>query len=39
MAQFMRIGTEDFADVWKIMEASFPPNERRTKEKQEELQL
>ena len=37
MAQFMRIGTEDFADVWKIMEASFPPNERRTKEKQEEL--
>lgn len=37
MIQFMKIGTEDFADVWRIMEASFPRNERRTREKQEEL--
>ena len=35
--QLYLLGEADFEDVWKIMEASFPPEERREKEKQRKL--
>lgn len=34
---FIRLESSDFDRVWEIMEISFPPEERRKREKQREL--